>query len=82
MRFCELAEKEVINISDCCCLGNVVDLELDECCGKICALIVAEPGKLFCFFCPPCEIIIPWNRVVRIGPDIVLVDVCVKELKH
>ena len=63
IRYCELCEKQVINIADCCCLGNVVDLELDD------------------IFCPACEYIIPWKRVVRIGPDIILVDVCVEDVK-
>ena len=50
IRYCELCEKQVINIADCCCLGNVVDLELDECNGRICALVVAAPGKFFLYF--------------------------------
>ena len=82
MRFCELCEKEVINVSDCRSLGNVIDLDIDENCGKICALIVAEPGKPLCFFCPACEYLVPWNKVIRIGPDIVLVDVCTKDAKR
>ena len=45
------------------------------------ALVVAAPGKFFCIFCPACEYIIPWKRVVRIGPDIILVDVCVEDVK-
>ena len=31
MRFCDLTEKEVINVCDCKCLGNVHDLDIDEC---------------------------------------------------
>ena len=40
MRFCDLTEKEVINVCDCKCLGNVHDLDIDECDGRIRALIV------------------------------------------
>ena len=43
MRFCDLTEKEVINVCDCKCLGNVHDLDIDECDGTIRALIV--PGR-------------------------------------
>lgn len=82
MRFHELCEKQVINIADCCCLGNVVDLDIDECCGKICALIVAKPGRFCNFFAPGHEHLIPWCKVVRIGCDIILVDVCLEEKKH
>ena len=35
MRFCDLTEKEVINVCDCKCLGNVHDLDIDECDGRI-----------------------------------------------
>ena len=44
MRFCDLARKEVINVNDCKCLGNVRDLDFDECDGCIKALIV-RTGK-------------------------------------
>ena len=30
MRFCDLARKEVINVNDCKCLGNVRDLDFDR----------------------------------------------------
>ena len=30
MRFSDLARKEVINVTDCKCLGNVIDIDLDE----------------------------------------------------
>ena len=45
MRFCDLARKEVINVNDCKCLGNVRDLDFDECDGCIKALIVPGPAK-------------------------------------
>lgn len=58
MRFCDLARKEVINVNDCKCLGNVRDLDFDECGGCIKALIVPGPqsgwavwaGNLNCLF--------------------------------
>ena len=42
MRFSDLCEKEVVNVSDCRCLGNVRDLEFDKECGDIKALIILE----------------------------------------
>ena len=35
MRFRELQDKEVINACDCCKLGYVVDLVIDECRGVL-----------------------------------------------
>ncbi len=81
MRFCELCEKEVINMADCRCIGNVADLEFNECDGCIKALIVPECSHFLGLFGPSVEYCIPWNRVIRIGPDIILVDVCLKDAK-
>lgn len=86
MRFCDLCEKEVINVCDCRVLGSVADMEFDECKGCICALIVPECRSFWGIFSPPKELVIPWNKVIKIGPDIVLVDIgrqerCGKE-KH
>ena len=47
MRFCEFQKKEVINVCDCKCLGNVCDLEFDEHDGCIRTIIVPGPAKFF-----------------------------------
>ena len=44
MRLRELQEKNVINMKNCKCLGNVVDLDIDEKDGCIRALILPGPG--------------------------------------
>lgn len=75
MRLCELKEKEVINICNCKCLGFVVDLDIDPCNGCILALILPGCGKMWGLFGRESEIIIPWNQVVKIGPDIILVEI-------
>jgi YlmC/YmxH family sporulation protein len=82
MRFSDLCEKEVISENDCRCLGNICDLDIDPDCGAVTALVVPGPGKYFGVFCRESEFIIPWNKVIRVGPDIVLVDFCEKEMKH
>lgn len=82
MRFSDLARKEVINVTDCKCLGNVRDLELDECDGRIRTLIVPGPGKWLGCMGREFEIFIPWDRIVKIGPDIILVDIDEKEARH
>ncbi len=82
MRFCELQEKEVINICDGKCLGMVRDLDIDEKDGCILALIIPGPGKFCGFFGRDCEFFIPWCKIVKIGPDIILVDIEEKEAKH
>lgn len=75
MRLCELEEKEVINACDCKRLGFVADLIIEECTGRIEALIVPKSGKLCGFFCDGEEYVIPYACVKKIGPDIILVEI-------
>lgn len=82
MRFSDFCEKEVVNINDCKCLGTVRDLDIDIECGKVLALIVPGPGKYWGLFGKDCEFCIPWDSVVKIGPDIILVNFDEKEMKH
>ena len=82
MRFSDFCEKEVVNVNDCKCLGNVKDIEIDTECGKVTALIVPGPGKYLGLFCKDFEFCIPWCNVVKIGPDIILVNLDEKEMKH
>ena len=82
MRFSEKKKKEVVNVSDCRCLGNVTGLEFEKECGDIKALIIPGPGKYFGCFCRDSEFCIPWAKVIRIGPDIILVEFNEKEMKR
>ncbi|MFP3153647.1 YlmC/YmxH family sporulation protein [Lachnospiraceae bacterium ZAX-1] len=81
MRICELKEKEVINVCDCKCIGFVVDVDIDEYSGCVRALIVPGQARLWGIFGRECEYIIPWCNIVRIGPDIILVDVKEEDIK-
>lgn len=81
IRFSCLCDREVININDCKCLGSVRDLEIDTECGTIVALIIPGPGKYMGFWGRDCEFFIPWCKVIRIGPDIILVDFNDKEMR-
>ena len=75
MLFCELKRKEVINIRDCKSLGRVCDLELDECSGCICKIIVCESGRWCSLFSADKETEICFKDIKQIGPDIILVDI-------
>ena len=82
MRLCELQEKEVINVCNCKCMGNVSDLELDEKTGCIQALIVPGPCKFFGMFGHDFEFCIPWKCIVRIGSDIILVEIKEEDVRR
>lgn len=75
MRFCELKQKEVINVCTCRSLGCVSDLIIDCDSGAILALIVPGPGKLCWFLGRDTEFIIPWDCIEQIGDDIILVRI-------
>lgn len=75
MHFAQLKEKEVINCNDCSRLGYVADVEFDPVTGQILALIVPGPGKLLSCFGSGSEYYIKFCNIVKIGPDIVLVDI-------
>lgn len=76
MRLCDMREKEVINLCDCKRLGCVVDLVFDECEGCIQALVVPAAGRFGGFFGSESEYIIPFECVKKIGPDIIMVEIC------
>lgn len=79
MLFSDFRKKEVINLRDCRILGNVVDMEFDECSGCIKKIVVAD-RPCFCsflsFFPSDGEVEICFKDIRQIGPDIILVDVC------
>jgi len=73
--FEKLSEKEVINSCDCSRLGNIVDLIIDLECGRILYLIVCENKGVFLPTSKNEPINIPWERICKIGEDIILVDI-------
>ena len=73
-RFCDIRDKKVINIFDGRCIGHVFDLVIDCVTGTICAIIVPGCGRLRSYFLGGEDIIIPWNKVIKIGEDVILVE--------
>jgi YlmC/YmxH family sporulation protein len=70
----ELREREVVNILDGKRLGLASDLEIEAETGRIKAIIVPGPGKFLWLFGKSEEFIIPWERIKKIGVDVILVD--------
>lgn len=65
-------EKEVINSCDGSRLGYVSDIEFDVCDGRITAIIVPTKGGFL--GCGGEEVTIPWDKIQKIGADVILVD--------
>ncbi|NLW45894.1 MAG: YlmC/YmxH family sporulation protein [Firmicutes bacterium] len=70
----ELREREVVNILDGKRLGLASDLEIEAETGRIKAIIVPGPGKFLWLFGKNEEFVIPWERIKKIGVDVILVD--------
>ena len=75
MRTSELRAREVVNIVDGKRLGAIADVDVDLANGKILALIVPGEGRFFGLFGREEEYVIPWNRIRKIGADVILVEV-------
>ena len=73
-RTVDLKQKEVVNISDGRRLGFVSDVEIDLDDGRIDALVIPGSGRLFGLMGKDNEFIIPWEKIKKIGEDIILVD--------
>jgi len=73
-RTADLKNKEIINISDGRRLGFVSDVEINFENGTIEGLVILGGGKLFGFIGRENELVIPWDKIKKIGEDIILVD--------
>ena len=65
---------DVINTIDGQRLGNITDLDIDLDTGKINALVLTETSGFMGIFRKG-EVIIPWDRVLLIGIDVILVEI-------
>ncbi len=74
MRIYDMRQKEIINTVDGSRLGYICDLEIDFKEGKICKIIVPGPGKVMGLFGRNLEYIIPWEKIKKVGEDIILVE--------
>ncbi|MFC4770200.1 YlmC/YmxH family sporulation protein [Effusibacillus consociatus] len=70
----ELQSKDVVNISDGKRLGMIGDLDIDLENGMIRAIVVPGSGRFFGMFGASQDYVIPWSQIVKIGADVVLVE--------
>ena len=74
IKISDLRNRDVINILGGNKLGNIIDIDLDLDNGKVLALVL--PGRVKGFlFTKREEIVVPWQKIVRIGRDVILVEV-------
>jgi len=77
----EFRQKEVINVKDGCRYGYVSDIEFCPNKGHIKKIIVPGQAKVFGMFGRDEELCIPWDKIQKIGGDIILVDMDKKKMR-
>ena len=71
----ELRTKDVINTLDGKRLGKVMDLEFNEITGCVEALVVPGEFKVtLALKGEKCGLVIPWQRICKIGENVILVQ--------
>lgn len=71
MRLSELQYKEIVNLEGKK-IGNIIDVRLDET-GKLISLVLEENKKFFRTKASDTETEIGWDKIERIGEDVILV---------
>ncbi|MDO4553021.1 MAG: YlmC/YmxH family sporulation protein [Bacillota bacterium] len=70
----DIRDKEVINIYDGRSMGYVDDLEVDLERGVVEGLVVFARRRFLSFLGQDEDMVIPWQKVRRVGEDVVLAD--------
>jgi len=79
----DLKLKEVVNVLDGKRLGGITDIEIDIESGRLTAIVVPGQGKFLGLFGRNEDIVIPWEKINKIGMDVILVEAAsFTELKH
>ena len=73
-RLSDLRYREVINVSPGSRLGYVSDAVMGLPEGRIKALIVPGPARLFGLLGRESDYVLPWEAITQMGSDIILID--------
>ena len=71
--FTEMSRKTVINVADGRELGHVCDMVFNNC-GGIIGFVVPGKKSFFKSITSSENVFIPWNRIIKIGSDVILVE--------
>lgn len=76
IKISELQAKDIVNMENGKRLGYLTDVEIHVETGKVTALIINGSGKMMGLFGKGvADIVIPWENIIRIGSDVILVEV-------
>lgn len=68
-----MSRKTVINVADGRELGHVCDMVFNNC-GGIIGFVVPGKKSFFKSITSSDNVFIPWNRIIKIGSDVILVE--------
>lgn len=71
----ELTKKDVISLKDGIKLGPVKDAHFDPVDGRLKALVLEGPRKMFGLFSAGGDVVVPWEKIKVVGQDAVLVQI-------
>jgi len=75
IKISDLRMLEVVNLIDGKRLGNIIDIDLDMEKGRVLSFIMPGRVKGWSIFSRKEEVIVPWDKIVKIGKDVILVEV-------
>ncbi|KUK32473.1 MAG: PRC-barrel domain protein [Thermoanaerobacterales bacterium 50_218] len=75
VKISELRVRDVINVLDGKRLGTIKDIEIDLEAGRVRALVLPGNSRFLSFLARNEEVIVPWEKIVKIGIDVILVEV-------
>lgn len=73
MRLSDLQNKDIINIIDGKKIGSIIDINIDSS-GNMKGLVIEEGRSFPNFLGSKSEIEIPWEKIEKIGEDVILVN--------
>lgn len=77
VKISDLRTREVVNVVDGRRLGFIKDIDIDLEEGRVNAIILpgGAGGRFLGFFGKEEEIVVPWDKIKKIGMDVILVEI-------
>lgn len=74
LKISDIQSKDIVNISNGKVLGHIGDLDINLEEGTVKSIIIGGTGRMLTFLGgKETEIVIPWENIVKIGSDVILV---------
>lgn len=74
IKISELRLHDVINVNDGKRLGMIRDIDIDVDTGRVKSVILPGSSRMFNFLGKNEEVVVPWEHIVKIGVDVILVE--------